>query len=110
MTTSNFAPTRNNLYIRPDKEVAPVIEPVPTLLVPNTGKSPLISLSKTHREGTVIATGIGARNFDGTIIPMEVVVGDRVIYPYHEGAWAALDFDGETIHLTSEVNLLGIKK
>jgi len=44
-------------------------------------------------EGTVLAVGPGGRTQDGTIVPMDVEVGDRVLLPEFGGALVKLGDD-----------------
>jgi len=59
-------------------------------------------------EGVVIAVGPGARNEQGERIPMEVSVGDRVIYGKYAGGAATVQLEGKDHYLLREGELLGI--
>ncbi len=48
------------------------------IVIPDTAK-------EKPNQGEVIATGPGRRDEDGNIIPMEVAVGDRVLYAKYTG-------------------------
>lgn len=55
------------------------------------------------QEGTVLAVGMGRRDLDGQVIPLEVKVGDRVYFGKYVGTEAGSD------HLIiSEDDILGI--
>ena len=57
-------------------------------------------------EGTVIAVGAGARDEQGKLVPMDVEVGDRVLF----GKWSGNDvkIDGEDLLIMKESDVLGI--
>ncbi|MEQ9642746.1 MAG: co-chaperone GroES [Alphaproteobacteria bacterium] len=57
-------------------------------------------------EGEVIAVGPGARAEDGRIHPLDVEVGDRVLY----GKWAGTEvkLDGQDIVIMKEADIFGI--
>jgi chaperonin GroES len=57
-------------------------------------------------EGTVLAVGEGRRDDNGKLIPMNVKVGDRVIFAKYSGTEFKLD-DVEYLIL-SEKDILGI--
>jgi chaperonin GroES len=60
------------------------------------------------QEGEIVAVGPGKVNDDGKIIPMNVKVGDRVIYSKYGGSEIKID-DVEMIILR-ESDILAIKK
>ena len=59
------------------------------------------------QEGTVIAVGTGKRNEKGDLIPMEVKVGDVVIYSKYGGT--EIKEDGEEMMILRESDILAIK-
>ena len=59
------------------------------------------------QEGTVIAVGTGKRNDKGEIIPMEVEVGDVVIYSKYGGT--EIKEDGEEMMILRESDILAVK-
>ena len=59
------------------------------------------------QEGKVIAVGVGKRNERGEIVPMEVKVGDTVIYAKYGGT--EIKEDGETLMILRESDILAIK-
>jgi chaperonin GroES len=48
------------------------------IVIPDTAK-------EKPQQGEVIAVGPGRRDEDGNIIPMDIVVGDRVLYAKYTG-------------------------
>jgi chaperonin GroES len=57
-------------------------------------------------EGEVVAAGPGARSEDGRIHPLDVEVGDRVLF----GKWSGTEIklDGEELIIIKESDLLGV--
>ncbi len=78
------------LNIRPlgDRVVVEPIEKEETtpsgLVLPETAK-------EKPQEGTVVAAGPGRLNDDGTRLPLDVKVGDRVLYAKYAGTEFKLD-------------------
>ncbi len=110
--TFPVTPTHNRLFVKPVKEADPVLDPVPTIITATNGsvpgKSPLITLSKTHLRGEVVACGRGSLNFDGSVIAMECKVGDIVLY--HPQAFEVIRLEDVEYHYLPETNLIGIEK
>lgn len=71
------------------------------IILPDTAK-------EKPQEGEIIAVGPGKMNDGGKIIPMEVKVGDKVIYSKYGGTEIKID-DDEMIILR-ESDILAIKK
>ncbi len=57
-------------------------------------------------EGKVIAVGPGARDERGKIVPLNVKVGDRVIF----GKWSGTEvkIDGEDLAIMKEADIFGV--
>jgi chaperonin GroES len=57
-------------------------------------------------EGEIVAAGPGARSEDGKIHPLDVEVGDRVLF----GKWSGTEIklDGEDLIIIKESDLLGV--
>jgi chaperonin GroES len=57
-------------------------------------------------EGEVVAVGSGARAEDGSITPMDVKAGDRVLF----GKWSGTEvtIDGEELLVMKEFDIMGI--
>ena len=58
------------------------------------------------QEGEVIAVGAGARDEGGNLIPLDVAVGDRILF----GKWAGTDvkIDGEDLVIMKESDIMGV--
>jgi chaperonin GroES len=67
------------------------------LYVPDTAK-------EKPQEGEVLAVGPGALNDKGERIPMNVAVGDRVIFSKYAGT--EIKYDGEEYMIMSERDIL----
>ena len=94
----NFKPLHDRVAIKPmieeDKTVGGII-------IPDTAK-------EKPMRGEIVAIGSGARDNDGKIIPLEVKVGDKVLY----GKWGGTEvkIDGQEIVIMKENDILGIIK
>ena len=69
------------------------------IIIPDTAK-------EKPMEGEVIAAGPGARGEDGTLHPLDLKVGDRVLF----GKWAGTEvkIDGEELMIMKESDVMGI--
>jgi chaperonin GroES len=69
------------------------------IIIPDTAKEKPV-------EGEVLAVGPGARDETGRIIPLDVKVGDRVLF----GKWAGTDvlIDGAERLILKESDILGV--
>ena len=69
------------------------------IIIPDTAK-------EKPQEGKVIAVGSGTRNEAGKLIPLDVKVGDLVLY----GKWSGTEVkvDGEDLLISKESDILGI--
>ena len=57
-------------------------------------------------EGEIIAAGPGARNETGALVPLDVKVGDRVLF----GKWSGTEvkIDGEELMIMKESDIMGV--
>ena len=69
------------------------------IIIPDTAK-------EKPMEGEVIAAGPGARGDDGALHPLDVKVGDRVLF----GKWSGTEIklDGEELIIMKESDVMGI--
>ncbi len=58
------------------------------------------------QEGKVVAVGKGKTTDDGKVLPMEVKVGDRVLYGKYSGSEVTVD--GEDYVVLHENDILGV--
>ena len=62
------------------------------------------------RQGEVVAVGNGKRDDNGKRIPLDVVIGERVMYEYSGYKTQEVDIDGVSYHLVNEEDIIGIMK
>ena len=64
------------------------------------------SAKEKPSEGEILATGTGARAENGTITPMDVKVGDRVLF----GKWSGTEvkIKGEDLIIMKESDIMGV--
>ena len=69
------------------------------IIIPDTAK-------EKPMEGEVIAVGPGARGEDGTLHPLDVKIGDRVLF----GKWSGTEvkIDGEDVVIMKETDIMGV--
>ncbi len=69
------------------------------IIIPDTAK-------EKPQEGEVIAVGPGARNERGEIQPLDVKVGDRVLF----GKWSGTEvrIDDEELLIMKETDIMGV--
>ena len=64
------------------------------------------SAKEKPQEGEVVAAGTGKRLENGTVIPLEVKAGDRVLFGKYSGT--EIKLDGEELLILREDEILGI--
>ena len=64
------------------------------------------SAKEKPQEGEILAVGSGSRSDDGKVTPLDVKVGDKVLF----GKWSGTEvkIDGEDLLIMKESDLLGI--
>lgn len=69
------------------------------IIIPDTAK-------EKPMEGEVVAVGPGARSEDGKIQPLDVKIGDRVLF----GKWSGTEIkiDGQDLIVMKEADIMGI--
>ena len=69
------------------------------IIIPDTAK-------EKPMEGEVVAVGPGARSDDGEIRPLDVRVGDRVLF----GKWSGTEIklEGEDLIIMKESDIMGV--
>ena len=69
------------------------------IIIPDTAK-------EKPQEGEVIAVGPGARDDSGKLQPLDVSVGDRILF----GKWSGTEvkLDGEDLLIMKESDILGV--
>jgi chaperonin GroES len=92
----SFKPLQDRVLIRPierDERSAGGI------IIPDTAK-------EKPQEGEILAVGPGARDENGKLHPLDVKVGDRVLY----GKWSGTEvkMDGKDLVIMKESDILGV--
>ena len=69
------------------------------IIIPDTAK-------EKPQEGKVLAVGPGARDESGKLVPLDVKVGDRVLF----GKWSGTEvkIDGKDLLIMKESDIMGI--
>jgi chaperonin GroES len=69
------------------------------IIIPDTAK-------EKPQEGEIVATGSGSRDESGKLIPLDVKVGDRVLF----GKWSGTEvkIDGEELLIMKESDIMGV--
>jgi chaperonin GroES len=91
-----FRPLHDRVVVR---RITPLEKSAGGIIIPDTVKD-------KPSEGEIIAAGPGARNELGSIVPLEVKAGDRVLF----GKWSGTEvkLDGEELLIMKESDLLGV--
>ena len=71
------------------------------IIIPDTAK-------EKPQEGEVVAVGPGAKNDDGKVAPMDVKIGDIVLF----GKWSGTEvkIEGKEYNIMKESDIMGISK
>ena len=69
------------------------------IIIPDTAK-------EKPQEGEVVAAGRGKRLEDGTVVPLDVKVGDRILFGKYSGS--DIKIDGEEYLILREDEVLGV--
>lgn len=94
----NIRPLRDKVIVKP----RPVEEMSKGgIIIPETAKDAPV-------EGTVIAVGSGILNRDGNVIPLEVNVGDNILYRKNAQTVTEIEVDGDKYLIMSEIEILSV--
>ena len=69
------------------------------IIIPDTAK-------EKPQEGEIVSVGSGTRSEDGTVVPLDVKAGDKILF----GKWSGSEvkLDGEDLLIMKEADILGI--
>ncbi|WP_291820510.1 co-chaperone GroES [Bosea sp. (in: a-proteobacteria)] len=69
------------------------------IIIPDTAK-------EKPQEGEIVAVGAGARDEQSKLVPLDVKVGDRVLF----GKWSGTEvkIDGEDLLIMKESDIMGV--
>ena len=89
-------PLQDRVLIR---RVEPEAKTAGGILIPDTAQ-------EKPMEGEVVAVGPGVRSEDGTLHPLDVKTGDRVLF----GKWSGTEvkLDGEDLMIMKETDIMGV--
>ncbi len=93
----NLTPLGDRVIVRPNEEDEQ--RTASGLVIPDTAK-------EKPQTGSILAVGPGDRNEDGDRVPMDVSVGDTVVYSKFAGT--ELKYEGEDYLILSSRDLLAI--
>jgi chaperonin GroES len=92
----NFKPLHDRVVVR---RVDSEEKTAGGIIIPDTAQ-------EKPSEGEVVAVGSGARAEDGSVTPMDVKAGDRVLF----GKWSGTEvtIDGEELLIMKESDIMGV--
>ena len=92
----NFSPLHDRVLV---KRLASEEKTAGGIIIPDTAQ-------EKPQEGKVIAIGGGAKTEDGKLIPMDVKVGDKVLF----GKWSGTEIkiDSKEYSIMKESDIMGI--
>ncbi len=93
---TNIKPLEDRILVRPEEGQETTVSGI---VIPDTAK-------EKPQEGTVLAIGPGKRSDTGEIIPMDIKVGDRVMYSKYGGT--EIKVDGDELLILSSRDVLAI--
>jgi chaperonin GroES len=69
------------------------------IIIPDTAQ-------EKPQEGQVVSTGSGTRGEDGTVTPLDVKAGDKILF----GKWSGTEvkLEGEDLLIMKEADILGV--
>ena len=93
---ASFRPLHDRVVVRRVKEEEKTRGGI---IIPDTAQ-------EKPQEGEVIAVGPGARDEDGERIPLDVKVGERILF----GKWSGTEvkIDGEDLLILKESDIMGV--
>ncbi len=92
----NFRPLHDRVLVRRIEEDEKTASGI---IIPDTAK-------EKPMQGEVLAVGPGARDEKGKVVPLDVKVGDRVLF----GKWSGneVKIDGEELAIMTESDIMGV--
>ncbi len=91
-----FRPLHDRVLVKPMEQET---KTAGGIIIPDTAK-------EKPMQGQVLAVGSGARAEDGKVTPLDVKVGDKVLY----GKWSGTEIkiEGDTLLVMRESDLMGV--
>ena len=92
----NFKPLHDRVVVKRVEEAG---KSKGGIIIPDTAK-------EKPMEGEIIAVGPGARDEKGTLVPLDVKKGDRILF----GKWSGTEIklDGDDLLIMKESDIMGI--
>jgi chaperonin GroES len=96
MAKTQFRPLHDRLVVR---RITAEEKTKGGIIIPDTAK-------EKPSEGEVIAVGPGGRDENGKLIPIDIKIGDRVLF----GKWSGTEvkLDGEDLLIMKESDVMGV--
>ena len=96
MAEMNFRPLHDRVVVR---RIDSEEKTAGGIIIPDTAQ-------EKPQEGEIIAVGPGARDETGKLVPLDVSVGDRILF----GKWSGTEvkIDGEDLLIMKESDVMGI--
>ena len=91
-----FRPLHDRVVVR---RIEAVEKTAGGIIIPDTAQ-------EKPQEGEVVSAGSGARAEDGSVTPLDVKAGDRILF----GKWSGTEvkLDGEDLLIMKEADILGV--
>jgi len=91
-----FRPLHDRVLVR---RVDPEAKTAGGIIIPDTAR-------EKPMEGEIVAVGPGARDDTGTVVPLDVVPGDRILF----GKWSGseIKLDGVDLLIMNEADIMGV--
>lgn len=86
-------PLRDRIVVEPIKNET---QTASGIFIPDTA-------SEKPMQGNVLAVGSGRVTEDGTIVPLEIKAGDRVVFNQHAGQTVKVDGEEQLVLFESEI-------
>src|SRR4051812_21145516 len=92
----SFRPLHDRVLVR---RILAAAKTAGGIIIPDTAQ-------EKPQEGEIVSVGSGTRSEDGTVTPLDVKAGDRILF----GKWSGgeVKLDGEDLLIMKEADILGI--
>lgn len=96
MASTNFRPLHDRVVVR---RIEAEEKTKGGIIIPDTAK-------EKPAEGEIVAVGSGVRDDQGKLVPLDVKVGDRVLF----GKWSGTEvkLDGVDLLIMKEADIMGV--
>ncbi|MBC7312714.1 MAG: co-chaperone GroES, partial [Rhizobium sp.] len=96
MASTNFRPLHDRVVVR---RIEAEEKTKGGIIIPDTAK-------EKPAEGEIVAVGSGVRDDHGKVVPLDVKVGDRVLF----GKWSGTEvkLDGVDLLIMKEADIMGV--